>query len=354
MAIPFPRKEAVGGLDTLRFAFEPLPDQPTDTSQTVLPKLSSFVGPDTPRFAFEPPPDQPTDTSQNVLPDPISDFWIPPNVECVRATNLALVRRRILKIQKAVEQNPRLSTQYLLILDADNAQREKLFAKRMSGVRATFDDSKILLRIMPGVSHDSLIGLFSVHLVTAMAMVGIPSGSDSWIPTGTTRRRGHYCGKEPDYSMVPIANTPLALQTTPLKNNVWPSFVVEAGYSESLSQLRKDARWWWRNSDRETKVILLFDIRRSPSYSVHVEVWEEVFRQPTGVITQSVAAYQIQFQDTVPYLECTYSADVNTSASHTPIHLNSSYLMRQGSAASIQPPITLSPAMLTDICKQLA
>lgn len=53
-----------------------------------------------------------------------------------------------------------------------------------------------------------------------------------------------------------------------------------------------DARWWWRNSDRETKVILLFDIRRSPSYSVHVEVWEEVFRQPTGVITRSFVADQ--------------------------------------------------------------
>ena len=53
-----------------------------------------------------------------------------------------------------------------------------------------------------------------------------------------------------------------------------------------------DARWWWRNSDRETKVILLFDIRRSPSYSVHVEVWEEVFRQPTGVITRAFVADQ--------------------------------------------------------------
>lgn len=43
----------------------------------------------------------------------------------------------------------------------------------------------------------------------------------------------------------------------------WPSLVLEVGLSESVPQLRTDARWWYSNSDHRTQLVVL--ISANPS-----------------------------------------------------------------------------------------
>jgi len=73
----------------------------------------------------------------------------------------------------------------------------------------------------------------------------------------------------------------------------WPTLVVEAGYSESLNQLRNDMRWLFSESNHDVKVVILakFDHRQ---HSILLERWEEQEWPPQRVITRSRAAVQQQ------------------------------------------------------------
>lgn len=52
--------------------------------------------------------------------------------------------------------------------------------------------------------------------------------------------------KEPDTAVTP--GTPLV---------PWPSLVLEVGISESLLSLGIDARWWYTNSNQQTRLVVL-------------------------------------------------------------------------------------------------
>lgn len=54
------------------------------------------------------------------------------------------------------------------------------------------------------------------------------------------------------------------------------TLVIETGYSESHPQLRNDARWWYSNTDGQTKMIILIHAGKKLTWNVTVEVWEEV------------------------------------------------------------------------------
>ncbi|KAI0845975.1 hypothetical protein F5Y00DRAFT_152756 [Daldinia vernicosa] len=54
----------------------------------------------------------------------------------------------------------------------------------------------------------------------------------------------------------------------------WPTLVIEAGDSESLSALQDDMRWWFSASDHDVKIVLLtkFDHQNQ---RIIIERWEE-------------------------------------------------------------------------------
>ena len=64
----------------------------------------------------------------------------------------------------------------------------------------------------------------------------------------------------------------------------WPTFVIEAGVSETLLRLRVDAQWWLSNSDGLVKIVMLLEINR-PRKEIRIEQWEndppEVTRRST-------------------------------------------------------------------------
>lgn len=61
----------------------------------------------------------------------------------------------------------------------------------------------------------------------------------------------------------------------------WPTLVIEAGDSESLSALRDDMKWWFLASDHDVKIVLLtkFDHRNQ---RIIIERWEEKSQNRQG------------------------------------------------------------------------
>ncbi|KIH91137.1 hypothetical protein SPBR_01945 [Sporothrix brasiliensis 5110] len=52
----------------------------------------------------------------------------------------------------------------------------------------------------------------------------------------------------------------------------WPTLVVEAGASQSLSSLRVKGQWWFHASDFHMKIVLLVKIHQH-DLSIHIEQW---------------------------------------------------------------------------------
>lgn len=54
--------------------------------------------------------------------------------------------------------------------------------------------------------------------------------------------------------------------------NVWPSVVIEVGYSEALDFLRLDAEWWLHHSDGAIRFVVLVQLMTSP-LAIRIECW---------------------------------------------------------------------------------
>lgn len=63
--------------------------------------------------------------------------------------------------------------------------------------------------------------------------------------------------------------------STRVGRDAWPSFVIEVGVSETLSQLQCDARFWLTWSAGMTKVVFLMKIDDNDK-SIVIEQWEDV------------------------------------------------------------------------------
>ena len=58
----------------------------------------------------------------------------------------------------------------------------------------------------------------------------------------------------------------------PLKTD-WPTIIIEAGWCESITKLREDARRWLENSRGAIKIVLLISIGRRARMMI-IEKWE--------------------------------------------------------------------------------
>lgn len=59
-----------------------------------------------------------------------------------------------------------------------------------------------------------------------------------------------------------------------IERGKWPTFVIEAGHSESLPQLRADMRWWFSPSNHDVKIMILVKFNHGQR-SIMLEKWEE-------------------------------------------------------------------------------
>jgi len=76
----------------------------------------------------------------------------------------------------------------------------------------------------------------------------------------------------------------------------WPTFVIHAGDSETLDELRNDMRWWFSASDHQVKIVLLAKFDHSLN-KIILEGWVEVQAPPLpGATTTRAAAAQAASQ----------------------------------------------------------
>ncbi|KAK9428337.1 hypothetical protein V1505DRAFT_315993 [Lipomyces doorenjongii] len=143
--------------------------------------------------------------------------------------------------------------QYLAIL---NFTEDDLLRLESSGLRRELPGFRVLLdeenktaimKLMPGIPHEVAKVIFEEIFLGERARLGLPR--NIFVPTGSGRYHfSNELSKEPDASYRPqTRNGP----------GHFPSFIVEVGVSQSLLQLRLDARVWLQKTNGETKVVLL-------------------------------------------------------------------------------------------------
>ncbi|KAK9483527.1 hypothetical protein V1527DRAFT_498354 [Lipomyces starkeyi] len=129
--------------------------------------------------------------------------------------------------------------QYLAIL---NFTEDDLLKLESSGLR-----TERLFKLMPGIPHEVATWIFGEIFLEARARLGL--SRNIFVPTGSGRYHfSNELSKEPDTSYIS--------QTRKGQDHL-SSFIEEVGVSQSLLQLRQDARLWLEKTNGETKVVLL-------------------------------------------------------------------------------------------------
>lgn len=67
----------------------------------------------------------------------------------------------------------------------------------------------------------------------------------------------------------------------------WPTLVVEAGFSQSLTRLRARKDWWFSASNHQVKIVLLVKFGHQGRPEILIEKWEE---EPRGIRSGATTA----------------------------------------------------------------
>lgn len=128
-------------------------------------------------------------------------------------------------------------------------------------------DSRLgIIKCMPSGPHERIGGIFEL-LIARIAL----SQFDYVLTCSELCVNSNHSRKEPDKSYTPTTRSP----------GEWPSLVVEVGYSQSMMNLRRDAKWWLESQPlvvnqgmiyRGVNQVILAKIER-PQRRVLVESW---------------------------------------------------------------------------------
>ncbi|KAK9370444.1 hypothetical protein V1509DRAFT_638046 [Lipomyces kononenkoae] len=165
--------------------------------------------------------------------------------------------------------------QYLAMLDFTEDDLLKLensgLRRELPGFRVLLDEKNrmAIVKLMPGIPHEVAKAIFEEIFFEERARLGLPR--NIFVPTGSGRYHfSNELSKEPDGSYIP--------QTRQGADH-FPSFIVEVGVSQSLRQLRQDARLWLKNTNGETKVVLLIFLNIAAS-TLTIERWQHATSLP--------------------------------------------------------------------------
>ncbi|KAK9233714.1 hypothetical protein V1525DRAFT_392217 [Lipomyces kononenkoae] len=165
--------------------------------------------------------------------------------------------------------------QYLAILNFTEDDLLKLessgLRRELPGFRVLLDEENkaAIIKLMPGIPHEVAKVIFEEIFVGERARLGLPR--NIFVPTGSGRYHfSNELSKEPDASYIP---------QTRQGSDHFPSFIVEVGVSQSLLQLRQDARLWLEKTNGETKIVLLIFLNIAAS-TLTIERWQHVTSPP--------------------------------------------------------------------------
>ena len=133
----------------------------------------------------------------------------------------------------------------------EDIERER--EKRGKTMRFHYRADQNLLKItVPSRQHETICGDFFIDTAQKLFQMGLTKrnfrsvGSTTYHGTGSGDNGG---SGEGDSAFVPQARFH--------NGKSWPTFVLEAGDSQSLEGLRNDMRWWFAASQHEVKIVLL-------------------------------------------------------------------------------------------------
>jgi len=141
-----------------------------------------------------------------------------------------------------------------------------------NGLRFTFEPASraLIIKLMPGLTHEIPAWTF-LEIITD-EIKSLPRHTRHMYDLiGTARfrekdgRRNEGRGKEGDGGLRPVTRKP----------SDFPSFVIEAAFTESASKLECDAAWWLTKSAGAVKMVLTILITRNP-WGLVLQYWEMV------------------------------------------------------------------------------
>ena len=187
--------------------------------------------------------------------------------------------RKVVNSRSEDLQARRTTDQYLVFKPVTTDDLDKIDKKRHiigRHLRQThcIDLDTLIVKLMPLVTHEGTHRNFVELLRIQSYVMGIPPFE--LYDVGGTRYRGHSVSKEADTAFKPLTSRPNSID--------WPTIVLEAGVSESLRQLRNDAKWWLSNSGGQVQIVLIFSVQEELR-TIQIEKWET--RPANGRATRS-------------------------------------------------------------------
>ncbi|KAI0457006.1 hypothetical protein F5B21DRAFT_465191 [Xylaria acuta] len=208
-------------------------------------------------------------------------------------------RMRFRSIEELFQAINNISRDYLVVTNVSpddfaqiSREREKFPSslsqkRRIFRLRRYYANTSTLAITIPTRLHEAL----HLHLYRECERkMGIMGLWNSWEPIGsaTFRPQGHPGdGGEGDSTGGPDPERATV--------DAWPTFVIEAGDSEPLGELRRDMRWWFSASDHQVKIVLLAKFEHTRR-EILIEKWEEdlPFRPGATATRQSVASTALE------------------------------------------------------------
>ena len=223
--------------------------------------------------ALSPSSNNPEDIDLGVDPiTPLSTYILD------RPSSLNQLCERLDELKDKLQSDHHHTSQYLLVrripVDLFSAFVED--DEALKGVRATiiYREHEILYKIMPYHYHEKISRQFDIWINSALSNMGLNFlNHDFWFG-GVGRSTGRLCSKEADATFFP--GHPAAGVSVS-----WPSLVLEVGLSESLSQLRTDAHWWYANSHHQTQLVILISANLN-SHDADIEIGPRLSTKEMG------------------------------------------------------------------------
>src|SRR5271170_6755380 len=164
---------------------------------------------------------------------------------------------------EASEASPYMIFRLVRTNDLLKIERAREDGKIGRGVRLThYVDWDILILKVPTAKHERSHGNFGKKLIARVARMGL---EDEFDYVGATTFKTSRVSKEGDSAFKPLSKRP--------RDADWPTIVLESGWSESLTRLRRDAHIWLEKSRGDVKIVLLLSIGRTARTMI-IEEWE--------------------------------------------------------------------------------
>lgn len=160
------------------------------------------------------------------------------------------------------------SNQWLVILGLSKGDIQQIDEDGhcLGGVNYRFqwEGTTGLFKIVPSMSHGTVTAQITRFIDGMFPTHGISISNALWVRT--TTYKGLNKGKQADDAFLPPSR-----QAGRSKKPGWPTLVIETGVSESLPQLRADAKKWFADSEGDVRMVLLVGIK---PHRVDLELWQ--------------------------------------------------------------------------------